>query len=510
VRLAVKRYLMGIDCGGTYSKAVIFDAQGREVGLARAQVSMLTPEPGFTERNLEEFWASVKKAISRALETSGIHSEDIAAIGVTGHGKGLYMIDEKGMPAADGIVSTDSRCMEQLGQLYQSGMFEDLVYPRAMQQIWPGHTAPIMAWIKKNRKDIWARTAWFLTCKDYIRFRLTASVAIERTDLSGTGFYNNRLREIDDELLKAFGIEDVRERIPRIIEATDVAGYVNARIAAETGLKEGTPVAGGLFDVNASAVAMQVMEEDDFAAVIGTWSISEYITRDISAIEKQKDHYVVQAHCLPEYWMVHEASPTSCSNYEWFLDKILAPLPGGQGVGKNYEEINLEVGRRIDTASYTLFLPYIFGNNLSNEARAGFFNLSAMDDSVSMIRAIYEGVAFTHKSHIDKLLKVRSRPEVIRFAGGAVHSDVWMGIFADILETPVEIDKVGELTALGAAMTAGVAVGFYKDYRAAMAALEKNKYLITPVESRKDYYRNKYGEYKRLIEALSNGYWNRK
>jgi L-xylulokinase len=509
MRLVVKRYLMGIDCGGTYSKAVLFDTQGREVGLARAQVSMQTPEPGFTERNLEEFWTSVKKAISRALETSGISREDIAAVGVTGHGKGLYMIDEKGMPTADGIVSTDSRCMEQLSHLYRSGMFEDIVYPRAMQQIWPGHTAPIMAWIKQNRKDVWNCTAWFLTCKDYIRFRLTGAVAIERTDLSGTGFYNNRLREIDDELLKVFGIEDARERIPRIIEATDVAGYVNARIAVETGLKEGTPVAGGLFDVNASAVAMQVMEEADFAAVIGTWSISEYITRDISAIEKQQDHYVVQAHCLPEYWMVHEASPTSCSNYEWFLDKILTPAPGGQGVGKNYEAINLDVARRIDTASCALFLPYIYGNNLNNEARAGFFNLSAMDDSVSMIRAIYEGVAFTHKSHIEKLLKVRSRPEMIRFAGGAVHSDVWMRIFADILEIPIEVDNVGELTALGVAMTAGVAVGIYRDYPQAMSALEKKTHLITPVAARQEYYRNKYGDYNRLIETLSNGYWNR-
>lgn len=504
-----KPYLMGIDCGGTYSKAVIFDLEGRALAAAREPVRMLTPEPGFTERNLEEFWESVVHAVRRVLEKPGINAGEIAGVGVTGHGKGLYMVDERGLPAADGIVSTDSRCMQSVERLYTSGLFDEIIYPKAMQQIWPGHTAPIMAWVREHRKEVWDRTAWFLTCKDYIRFRLTGAVAIERTDLSGTGFYNNRLRKIDADLLETFGIADAEERIPKVIEATDIAGCVNSRVAAETGLKEGTPVAGGLFDVNASAVAMQVMEETDFAAVVGTWSISEYITGDISAIENRKEHYVVQAHCIPDYWMIHEASPTSCSNYEWFLQRILSSSDETKGPAKDYREIDREVARQMDRSSDLFFLPYIYGNNLNNEARAAFFNLSSMDDAVSMIRSIYEGVAFTHKSHIEKLLQVRSRPGKIRFAGGAVQSDVWMEIFANVLDIPIEIDEVGELTALGAALTAGVAVGSYRDYREAMASLVGRKRTVTPTASKSEYYRVKYAEYNRLIDVLNKGYWNR-
>ena len=88
------RYLMGIDNGGTFSKAAIFREDGVQIASKSASVSLFTPDSGFRERDLSELWEANAAVVKSAIEASGISPSEIAAVSVSGHGKGLYLVDK--------------------------------------------------------------------------------------------------------------------------------------------------------------------------------------------------------------------------------------------------------------------------------------------------------------------------------------------------------------------------------------------------------------------------------
>ena len=86
------KYLMGIDNGGTFSKAAIFDENGMQISVASVPTVTITPKPGYTERDMNELWEVNAEAIRKSIEKSGIDPKNIAGISFSGHGKGLYLV----------------------------------------------------------------------------------------------------------------------------------------------------------------------------------------------------------------------------------------------------------------------------------------------------------------------------------------------------------------------------------------------------------------------------------
>ena len=123
-----------------------------------------------------------------------------------------------------------------------------------------------------------------------------------------------------------------------------------------------------------------------------------------------------------------------------------------------------------------------------------------------MLRAVYEGIVFSHKMHIDKLLCLRDAPEAVRIAGGVVKSRIWLQMFADILQIPVEISSGTELGTMGAAMCAGVAAGVYSSLCDASKVFSKVVSTYLPCEENRMIYEEKYKRYQKSISCLS-GLW---
>jgi L-xylulokinase len=122
---------------------------------------------------------------------------------------------------------------------------------------------------------------------------------------------------------------------------------------------------------------------------------------------------------------------------------------------------------------------------------------------------VYEGVVYSAKTHIDKLLAVREKPAAVRLAGGAANSPFWVQMFADVLELPIEtVTGVKELGALGSAMAAAVAAGIYRDYTEAAAAMVRISRPVYPASATALHYRSKYEKYTAVCEALDT-VWNR-
>ncbi len=499
------RCYLGLDNGGTNTKAALFTPDGTQIAAESVSTAALTPAPGFVERDMDDMWASNCAVIRRLLENSGVASADVAAVGLCGHGKGLYLWGKDGRPVRRGILSSDNRAWRYPVDWRADGT-EDAAFRLSCQHILACQPVSLLAWLRDNEPEALERTKWVFECKDYVRFRLTGQARAEITDYSGTGLMNLHTRNFDRTLLQLFGLDALWEALPPLCGSAEIAGYVTDEAAEATGLTAGTPVAGGMFDIDACALAVNVTDEENICMIAGTWSINEYLRR-----EPVTDGSVLMnsLFCLPEYYLIEESSPTSAGNNEWFIRQLLPELAAeAERAGKSvYEIMNRWAEEFPPDAFLPVFLPFLTASNADPRARAAFIGLNASHTRKHMARAVYEGITFSHRWHLEKLLASRgNRDGHIRLAGGAARSAVWTQIFADVMQMPVEAVSAAETGALGCAAAAAAALGDFSSPADAAAHMSAAAAPVYPRPEAAADYDRKYALYKKAIEVLDD-FW---
>lgn len=500
------KYYIGLDNGGTMTKAALYTSTGTEVGVCSVETKMIIPKHGFTERDMDEMWRANCKVIKDLMSKTKVHAVDISGIACCGHGKGLYLWGKDNKPVRNGIISTDNRAFEYPQKWEEDGTAKK-VFELSYQKILSCQPVSLLAWFRDNEPDSIKNIRWIFECKDYVRFMLTGEAYGEITDYSGANFLNLQTRRYDAGLLKLFGLEFAMEMLPPLKKSTDICGYITEEVAKLTGLKAGTPVAGGMFDIDACAIAVDSAHEDRVCMIAGTWSINEYIRK-----EAVTDGSVMMnsIFCDPEYYLIEECSPTSAGNNEWFINTLLPELKAqAKQVGISiYELVNTMVASIPVKEFCPIFLPFLMASNVHPNAKASFVGLSNYHTRAHIMRSIYEGIAFSHRYHFDKLLASRNKPiKEIRLAGGVANSNEWTQMFADVMKYPVETVEIGETGALGCAMAAAVAVGEFKNFEEAAGSMIKVKQRIEPNPVNVAIYEKKYALYKQVISAL-DGVWD--
>ena len=141
-------------------------------------------------------------------------------------------------------------------------------------------------------------------------------------------------------------------------------------------------------------------------------------------------------------------------------------------------------------------------------AKGTFVGVSANHKRGHLLRAVYEGIAFCHKVHVDRLLRAKKEPFAgVRLAGGAARSKVWTQMFADILQMPVESVEANETGALGCAIAVAAAVGDYPSISDAIANMVRIGEAVMPREEYKEIYEKKYELYLKTADSL-DGLWD--
>lgn len=500
----MSQYVMGLDNGGTVSKAALFDLEGHELAVASRHTPVDTPKPGYTQRDMEQLWQANCACVREVLEKSEVDPKDVLGLAVCGHGKGLYPWGRDGRPAGPGIVSTDNRAWQYPQKWEESGVFQEL-YPRLCQKQLACQQASILAWMKDNQPSVYDQIQWVFSVKDYIRFRLTGQARSEVTDLSGSGLMDVKNARVERDILEKLGIGECYEKIPPLCHSYEKCGEVTEEAARLTGLLPGTPVAGGMFDIDACAIAMDITRPESLCTITGTWSINEFISpQPILGTEIAMN----SLYAIPGYYLLEECSATSAGNMEWAINQLW--MGEGQQRPDNAYAVVEQAARAIAPEECEVYyLPFLYGSNVHPLAKATFVGLTSYHTKAHMLRAVYEGVAFSHKTHIQRLLSARKPPQAIRMAGGAVNSQFWVHLFADVLGYPIEtVSGVKELGALGCAMAASVAAGVYRDYQEAASKMVRVNAPVLPDMEKNAIYERKFKTYTALTQALDT-VWDR-
>ena len=319
--------------------------------------------------------------------------------------------------------------------------------------------------------------------------------------MSGTSLVNVVTGQYDPDILDAFGIARFADKLPPLCQSADVCGQVTRAAAAETGLAEGTPVAAGLFDIDACALSSALLDEQALGMTLGTWGINQYVSQTPAPVGSV---FMTSRYCRPGYYLVFDGSATSASNLEWFIGQLLpAETEIARREGRSiYNMVNAWVDETPADDGGPIFLPFLYGTNVEADATSCLVGLNHRHQRAHVLRAVYEGVVFSHMTHFERLMRLRSRPAAIRATGGAARSAVWMQMLADALQLPVELPAGSELGARGAALCAGVAVGCYRDFEDACHRTVRWSSRFEPDPHRAAAYQGKYARYRRLLEAL--------
>ena len=496
------KYLLGIDNGGTFSKAALFDENGIQISVASVPTITLTPKSGYTERDMNELWDVNVKAIRKTIEKSGIDPKDIAGVSFSGHGKGLYLVNDTGEPSYNGIISTDARAWSYVKKWNEDGTAKK-VYEKTFQEILASQPVSLLAWIKDNCPGVIENTKYVFAVKDYIRYKLTGKANADYTDFSGGNLVNMTTGEYDRQLLAYMGIEEVYDKLPPLKHSEEICGYITEEASRLTLLPEGIPVATGMFDVNACGIASGLSDENEMCMIAGTWSINEFIAKQpvLNGTVALNSMF-----CIPGYYLIEESSPTSAGNMEWFIRNLMSYEKKEEELNGNsiYSLANKWVESIEPQDNEIIFLPFLNGSNEDALAKGTFVGMTAFHSKKHMLRAVYEGVVFSHLTHIKKLLINREKPESIRLSGGAANSDVWVQIFADVMQLPIDVIENKELGAQGAAIAAGIASGIYKDYNDGINKTVRITKTVYPRKEYKEIYEKKYNTYRHVVEGLSS------
>lgn len=487
-----KTYLLGLDAGNTVIKAVLFDLEGRQVAMSALDGQSFSPEPGHVERGLAELWQNAQEVIRSCLAKAAVDPAAIAAVGCAGHGNGLYLLDRAGDPLL-GIQSLDTRAALHAQALDdRSGA---RLHALTLQKPWPSQTPTLLSWIRTHRPEVYAATGTVMLCKDFITFRLTGERVSEISDMSGCGLLRLPEGRYDPEVLALYGLEGADALLPRLIAPADVAGTVTASAAAATGLKEGTPVVGGYFDVIASALGSGVIRPGEASIIAGTWSVNQVFS-DAPVVDPSL--FMVSGFA-PERFVTIESSATSAANLEWYVREL---VERGGHHDDPFGYCNEVVRRVTPAADDPLFHPFLYGSGEGAEFRAGFHGLAGWHGEGHLLRALFEGVVFEHRRHIDTLVSSGVSFEAAVLSGGGSRSPVWPQMFADCLGVPIRVAEAQETGALGAAIGAGIGAGCFASYEKAVAAMTRTARHYWPDPAMKPHYDTRYALYERLAEAL--------
>ncbi|WP_137601697.1 FGGY-family carbohydrate kinase [Paucilactobacillus nenjiangensis] len=496
------KYFLTIDNGGTNTKAIVFDENGRQLGVFAFPTMRIEETSGFHEINLHDLWDSICDAIKKAISNADINPEQIAGISCVGHGKGLYMLDKNKQIFANGILSTDSRAVD-LATGFENNV--DKIFSISRQHVLPSQSPVLLNWMKNNKPDVYSNIGYVLSAKDFVRTKLIGDIFQEFGDASGNNILNLETQKYDLKLFEFFGITEMYDKMPPLKKYDELCGYVSVEAASQTGLKAGIPVFGGMFDIDACSVGTGVLNEDYFSVIVGTWNINVFASNKSA----NKDSGLMNSIYPTGANLVEASSATSAGNLEMTLQSLMSEeIKNANENHKSIYDILEDFLNHTDAKfSRVIFFPFLYGSNVNPDAEGAYIGIQSSTTKSAMVRAVYEGIVFAHRYHIEQLVKVLDhKPKAIRLSGGGTNSKAWVQMFSDILNIPIQLVEATEIGGLGGAIGSAVGSSVYPNIETAIKKMVHLRSETLPNSKQSAIYDQKYQMYLKLLNSLDNSW----
>jgi len=463
-------YVAAIDQGTTSTRFIIFDHGGNVVAVDQKEHQQIYPKPGWVEHDALEIWQRTQEVIQGGLSKGNISPQDIVAIGITNQRETTVVWDKHtGKPIYNAIVWQDTRTDVIINELAENGG-QDRFRLKTGLPLATYFSGPKLKWILDNVEG--ARTKavngdlLFGNIDTWLIWNLTSEHITDVTNASRTMLMNLSTLDWDEDILRELDIP--RTVLPQIRSSSEVYGYVNARggvLAAGDGGKSmplrGIPVSGDLGDQHAALFGQTCFYPGEAKNTYGTGcfmllntgekpvqSKSGLLTTLGYKIGNQKAVYALEGSIAITGALI-----------QWLRDNL--------GLIQSSAEVEA-LAKSVEDAGGIYFVPAfsgLYAPYWKASARGVIVGLTRYVNKGHIARAALEATAYQTCEVLDAMNADSGVPlTALKVDGGMVFNDLLMQFQSDILNVPVIRPKVAETTALGAAYSAGLAMGFWKDY----------------------------------------------
>jgi xylulokinase len=477
---------LGLDLGTSGVKALIIDEQQAIVGSAHGELDLSRPHPGWSEQDPAHWIRATEEAVG---VLRAAHPQALAAvkgIGLSGQMHGATLLDAADEVLRPCILWNDTRSFAEAAKLDADPRFRAITG----NIVFPGFTAPKLAWVRNNEPEIFAKVRKVLLPKDYLRLWLTGEHVSEMSDASGTAWLDVAARRWSGELLTATELDE--SHMPSLVEGTDRAGMLKPEIASRWGIAGPVFVAGGAGDNAASACGMGTVGEGHAFVSIGTSGVlfaanAAYLPNPESAVH-------AFCHALPQTWHQMGVILSATDSLNWLSDVT----------GRSAADLTGELGDTLRPPSGVAFLPYLSGERTPhNDAaiRGAFAGLGHESGRAAMTQAVLEGVAFAFRDCLEALKKAGTALDRVTAIGGGSRSGYWLKAIATALGLPVDIPAEGDFGAAFGAARLGLIAAEGAD-PVAICSAPATSHSVDPDRGLTTAYEAAYRRYRELYPAV--------
>lgn len=482
---------LGIDIGTSSTKSLIMSADGEILGIAQKKYDILRPKTGYAEQDMDVLWEAVCHTLQELCAKYPYETKNLQGIGYSGQMHGLVMVDHEGKLLRNGIIWEDQRSIPQIDEVYDS-VSPELFHSITMNTLSTGYLISSLLWVRKQEPDIYERIARVMLPKDYIRFRMCGEIGTDMSDASSTVIFDTANRTWAWELIRRLGIPE--EIFPPCHEAYETAGEITDAGSRATGLKPKIPVVYGGGDTLMHEVGTYMIgEKRPWVANIGTsCQVTCAMNRPLCDTAYRTNTF---CHVKEDLWMLMSCGLCGGAAMKWIGQSVFHNL--------SFQDMNLMAEQVPVGSDGLIFLPHLNGSRSPDNdprARGMFMGLKLNHTGAHFIRSIMEGIVFSLKDSMNLLEEITgSTSDRIIASGGGARGDLFLQMEADIFDKPVYTTKDAEQSCIGAAITAAVGTGYFKNYEEACEKVVRfSDRPVEPVKEHVKIYEELFPIYHRL------------
>lgn len=496
--------VLGIDVGTQSLRAALFDLAGNCLGFGVEPIVTTHPRPGWAEQDVDQWWVAARGAVRAALTRAGIPAERIVGIGLDATACTVVACGADGAPLGPALLWMDQRAVAQAEQISRTG---DASLRYVSGTVSPEWMLPKALWLKHHQPETYARAARVVECTDWFMFRLTGRWTLSLNHVTVKWNYARPDGGWSRALLENVGLADLPERWPdEIVPLGKGSGVLDARAAAELGLRAGTPVAEGGVDAYLGMLGLGAVGGGDMAIIMGS------STCHLAQTERPILGSGLLG-CYPDatvegLYTLEGGQTATGSIVDWYRRHFAGHEEAeASRLGKGVYELLDEKAARVPAGAEGLVcLEYWQGNRCPRKdprARGTIWGMTLAHGPGHLFRAIYEATALGTRHLLEDAQSHGLSIRRLFAGGGGVKSMLWLQIHADVLQQPIHLTKETESCVLGAALVAAVHAGCFPDLDSAARAMVAMRARVEPNPANRQVYNDLFGKYLATYEALA-------
>lgn len=451
------RYILGIDQSTQGTKALLFDYRGDLISRCDISHKQIVDSRGFVEHDPNEIFYNTIEVVKNVVEQAGINKNDILGVGISNQRETALMWDrETGEPVYNAVVWQCARGEEICNFIEKKG-YASMIKEHTGLNLSPYFSAAKLSWILQNIEEARQKLKQGRLCcgtvDSWLVYKLTngKEFKTDYSNASRTQLFNIKQLDWDMEICELFGIDI--ETLPKVCDSnayygeTDFDGF----------LEKAIPIHGIIGDSHAALFGQGCFKTGMVKATYGTGSS---VMMNIGENPIFSENGVVTSLA----WGINGIVNYVLEGNINYSGAVITWLEKDLQLISSAKETEI-LAKNANPLDKTYFVPAFTGLGApywDSNATGIIMGITRTTKRAEIVRAALDSIAYQITDIIKSMSDVSGIPiKRLRVDGGATKNAYLMQFQSDMLGIPVQVANVEELSGLGAAYLAGIALGLY-------------------------------------------------